>query len=232
MTPTLTIRSFTNDQYILDKVFYSNFYRLKGLKDANKKPVVVDLGAHCGYFTFAAVSLGAEKVYAFEIHPENYKILLKNTSHPSLSDKVKSFNFGVYTKFDILEFKDGDLVDKLYLNWADLVLAPTKEEADYSRPAFTLDFILEKFVTENVDILKLNIGYAEIEILSGSKLIETRVDNICLEIKEDILKINDLINTMKTKGFKYSSISKVSEEDGAYVILFSKSKCEDTFSIN
>ena len=79
MTPNIHIRSFTDDQYWLDKVFYSNSYRLKGSKDIQNGPIIVDIGAHCGFFTFTSLALGAKKVYAVEPFIENFKMLLKNT---------------------------------------------------------------------------------------------------------------------------------------------------------
>src|SRR5438045_1610892 len=92
MTPELTIRSFTNDQYHLDKVFYANSYNIKGFKDLHKKPTIVDIGSHCGYFTFAALALGAEKVFAFEILPDNHRVFLKNVSDSDFRYKVKAWN--------------------------------------------------------------------------------------------------------------------------------------------
>ena len=76
MTPEITTRSFTNDQAIFEKVFFDNIYKLKGEKDSNK--IFVDIGAHAGFFAFAALSLGARKVYCFEPFVDSYKVLLEN----------------------------------------------------------------------------------------------------------------------------------------------------------
>src|ERR1039457_3739787 len=77
--PQIAIRSFSDDSYFLDKVFYSNSYRIKGFKDKDKAPIVVDIGAGPGFFAFTVLALGAKKVYSIEPFIENYKMLLKNT---------------------------------------------------------------------------------------------------------------------------------------------------------
>ena len=45
MTPEISLRTFTDDQYVLDKVFYANNYRLKQLPE-KEKVTVVDIGSH------------------------------------------------------------------------------------------------------------------------------------------------------------------------------------------
>jgi FkbM family methyltransferase len=52
--------------------------------------VVIDIGAHWGYFTLLAATLctDAGKVYAFEPHPENFAMLTKNIAANQLSNVV------------------------------------------------------------------------------------------------------------------------------------------------
>jgi FkbM family methyltransferase len=229
MLPTLSIRSFSNDQYLLDKVFYANHYRLKGFKEGENQPVVLDIGAHAGYFTFAAVSLGAKKVFAIEIHPDNYRALAENTAHGSVVEKVIPLNFGVYTENCTLTFAGGGMVDGIYYDFSEIRLDVVTSPM-YHMPAFTLDRILSEYVRENIDILKLNIGYAETDILLGSKLIDSRVKAICLESGDDAIKLNDFIKKMKEKGFKDSLIHKIPEEEKT-LILLARDKVEQFFNI-
>ena len=58
MTPEITLRTFTDDQYVLDKVFYANNYRLKKFPE-DEKVVIVDVGAHTGFFSLLCAMRGA-----------------------------------------------------------------------------------------------------------------------------------------------------------------------------
>jgi FkbM family methyltransferase len=229
MTPKLTVRSFSDDQFILDKVFYSNAYMLKGMKNVETQPVIVDIGAHCGYFTFAALALGAKKIYAFEPFIENYKILLPNIEAAEFG-KIIPYNFGVYTAEGVLPFAYPE-VEKAHYRFSDINI-DVKGESDnhHMGVCLTLDYILNKIIREDVDILKINIGYAEKEILFGSKLLALRVNNICLEC--DTIVAQELIEGMKSKGFVDSFVQVgIEEEQHRSIVILSKTKCSDLFAI-
>jgi FkbM family methyltransferase len=226
MTPNLTLRSFTNDQYILDKVFYSNHYRLKGNKDADKRPIIVDIGAHAGFFTFAALALGAGHVHAVEIHPSNYLQLQLNTLHASFDGLVTAYNFGIYTEVGVMGFGEPVMKENIYLDYADLHIEGNK----YKRQTITLDNFLKDYVAGDIDILKLNLGYAETEILSGSSNVGNRVKSICLESSDSVESLQTFIQNMRKKGYINSVIKKVDEED-RFLILLSQDKCEKVFNI-
>jgi len=227
MVPHITVRSFTNDQYILDKVFYSNHYKLKGHHGPDG-PVVVDLGAHCGYFTFAAISLGASKVYSFEPFPENFRILLKNTEHTEVG-KVIPYQVGVYTENTTLSISYPKIMEEIYYDFANLAI---EEEVppQFKAPCFALDYILNRFISEPVDILKLNIGYAELDILLSSELLPSKVKSIVVETSDPTEKIEGFTEKMKSKGFIESALSPVDDE-GKVVLILSKDKISQNFTV-
>jgi FkbM family methyltransferase len=227
MTPELSIRTFSNDQYYLDKAFYTNHYRVRGVKENG--PVVLDIGAHCGYFTFSALALGASEVIAVEINPENYKMLLKNTSHYTMDGKVKTFNFGIYTTVNTIPFTfgGGGMKDNLYFDHAEIDVKKT----DFTIPVMSLDVFMNTYVKKNVDILKLNIGYAELEIIEGCTVANKMFNNIVLETSDSPDRINQFLLTMKERGFADSLFRRVEEEEKTLLIL-SKGKCSDTFNVD
>jgi FkbM family methyltransferase len=216
MTPTLTLRSFTNDQYVLDKVFYSNCYKLRGLKENG--PVVVDIGAHAGYFTFAALSLGAKKIFAIEPFIENYKVLLKNIEQTD-DNKVIPFQFGVYSSPAIINLNYPSISEGLFYDFSEIDIE--KEGRTYPAQCYSLDQILKSFVSEHVDILKFNIGYAEFDVLSGSMLLDTQVSNVVFEVESSDDRLKTFQSHMEARGWKFVSLP-IPDEPHRFTVFMSR----------
>jgi len=199
MTPEILTRSFSNDQYVFDNVFFSNYYKIKG--DKSKQRVIVDIGAHAGYFSFLSLSLGAKKVYCFEPFIDSFSVLLKNVYNPNFSGRVTPYQLGVYTSEMLGAFTSPKLVEKIYLDFASIALSTENNDNPYPCFCSTLDNILYKnCFNENIDILKINIGYAEREILLQSSLIQENVNSICGEIS--CQTENQLVEFKKEMGIK------------------------------
>ena len=228
MTPIIHIRSFSDDQYLLDKIFYANSYRLRGNKDKNIAPIILDIGAHCGYFTFCALSLGAKKVYSIEPFIENYKILLKNVGD----------NFNVVPYQIAISSEKNSLTlgypkpEKSFLNLSKIEPIITEEEPRYVCPSNTLDGILSEYIQEEfIDILKINIGYNERDILQTSKLLEMKVKNICGETIIEPEYVASFKAEMAAKGFINSHIISSLEEQNRISFVFSKGDIAERFSL-
>ena len=225
MSPKLIIRTFSDDQYCLDKVFYENIYRLRGSKEA--KPIIVDIGAHCGYFTFTALALGAAKVYAFEPFAENYKILLQNI--PESMGKVIPHQIGVYPMEEIISFLKPELTKDKMFNFSNptLTIAGTTE---YSAPFYPLGKLINIFVKEHVDILKFSIGYSDIEIFKNPKL--EKVTSICGESKFVGEQWETFKNTVTSKGFTSSHVQPLKMEgENNFLFWFSRKDVKEVFKI-
>jgi FkbM family methyltransferase len=230
MTPILKLRSFSNDQYYLDKIFYANAYNLKGFPEGERKPVVLDIGAHCGYFSFAALSLGAKKVYAFEPFTPNYKMLLQNIGDNPIGPVIP-YQLGVYVAPVILTFGYPQLIDKSFFDFANV-----HSEINATNPEFckccmlSLDTILEYCVGEQVDIMKISICHGTVATLAMSNLLKERVSNICGEI---FIKVpsekQKLEGLLSSKGFIDISVSPVEEEENKMLFQASKTSLKEAF---
>ncbi len=120
MTPKLVTRSFSNDQFYMDSVFFQNYYKFKGEK--NSKRVVVDIGAHIGSFTFTALLLGCSKVYAFEPFIDNFSLLLENTYNNHFVGRVTPHQVGVYTEKTLGLFSTPEFINDIYFDFANVGL--------------------------------------------------------------------------------------------------------------
>lgn len=228
MTPELTLRSFSDDQYVLDKVFYSNSYRLLPF-DSSKNSTVIDIGAHCGYFVFAAHILGAKKIYAFEPFLDNFRILIKNTEQ--FPRTILNHQIGVYPESTNVKFCYPKPNTTKTLNFSKIGI--DEENSDYHvAPCVTLDEILAEYVKEDtIEILKINIGYAEDTILMGSNLIGKKVENICGEVDLTEQTVVTFRDKMAAKGYVDAYFIRNPEEPERFGFVMSRTKCEKFFKV-
>ena len=229
MTPKLAIRTFSNDQYVLDKIFYSNFYKLKGFKDTDRKPVVVDIGAHCGYFTFSALALGAKKVYAFEPFIPNYKMLIHNVSDNTIGHVIP-YQLGVYVAPLCLTFNYPQLTNNSFFDFATIGLDANVDSVEFCKCCvLPLDTLLEHYIGEQVDVLKINIGYAEGQILAASNLLSQRVTHICGELVTDVEGKGKFKQLLSSKGFQDIEFLEVIGEEGKSLFHASRTDRKEMF---
>lgn len=230
MTPLLSIRTFSNDQFVLDKMFYSNFYRMRPFKENERRPVVVDMGAHCGYFTFTAISLGAKKVYAFEPFTPNYQVLLNNVANNPIGPVVP-YQLGVYVAPACLTFYHPLLIDKSYFDFANVGMDMNTGSTEYCKCCvLPLDTLLESYIGEQVDLMKLSIGYAEIKILEYSSLLTSMVANLCGEILLDKPAEERFRALLASKGFTKTSFYPSQDNENKLLFLSSKTDLKEMFN--
>jgi len=225
--PSLSVRQFSSDQFCLDKTFYHNFYHLKGTQDKIKAPVVIDCGAHVGYFSFTALAAGAKKVYAIEPFIENYKMLLKNVGDNSL---VIPYQLAIFNNAQRIVFSYPK-PDKTHIDFSKVEPKTATSSSKYFvSQSITLDDFLSGYVEEkNVDILKISIGYMEPEILLQSQLLSEKVSNVCGETILDEDGVAKFKVQMEAKGFIKNHLSR--DEEGNTLFIFSKTNLGDYFNI-
>jgi FkbM family methyltransferase len=228
MLPITMLRNFSDDQFYLDKVFYSNSYHLRGIKDQKDATTVVDLGAHCGYFTFTALALGAKKVYSVEPFIENFKMLLKNVGD----------NYAVIPNNLAIGRENGSMSfaypkpQKSHLAFG--YPQECNKEADQcsTTPMVTLDYYMSNFVPDpQIDVLKINIGGQERDILKSSPDALSRVQSICGETFLEPENVPAFKSEMAALGFIKNNITTSQEEENKIFFIFSKTDIEKYYSI-
>lgn len=216
MTPDIIIRAFTNDQFVLDKVFYSNYYRIQELPE---DCVVVDIGAHCGYFALSCAMKGAKRVYAYEPYKPNYETMLKNIA--PFREQIIPFNQGVWSSNQIFKITHPSFEDSYY----DFNKLELEGDGDFDQGYFVpFDQILAS-IPEEPTLLKLNTMNFDLDLLKSSEKID-RFKFICGEAEvEAPSQIEECINAMKEKGFE-QSFFRANDEEGTNQFVFGKNKSE------
>jgi FkbM family methyltransferase len=153
---------------LITKGIYEPRTSLLFSKVVKEGDVVVDFGAHIGYYTLLASKIVGKsgRVYSFEPEPENYKILLKNLK---LNNALN-----VFPLQKAVSNKKGFL--KLYLDENDSgrhTIIPDK-----SKKSIVVECVVpDEFFKEKIDVIKMDVEGAEYLVLLGmTRLINENKD--------------------------------------------------------
>lgn len=161
--------------------------------------IVVDIGAHVGYFTLFAAKRATEgKVIAFEPSNESFLLLEKNI-------KINSYKNIIPEKIAITKIKGKQI---LYLNRENEIsntIYKQKENLSEEKiNTMTLQDIFEKYRLEKIDFLKMDCEGAEYEIIMNvPSSILNKIQKISMEIHEEMVPYTKevMIENLKKHGF-------------------------------
>ena len=184
-------------------------------KEIHRGDIVVDIGAHIGYYTlqFANLVGPTGKVYAFEPEPKNFELLKKNVQINKY-DNVVLIQKIVSDKDGIVEFfvsKLDSIGNKLF---------KSEESADSIKiESTTLDEYF-KDSKEKIDFVKMDIQGGEGKAILGMKnlLKENKNLKIIQEWWPDALKQNhtnpeDHLKFLQHIGYKFYEIDGTIKKD-------------------
>ncbi len=162
------------DKSIIKEIWLDKNYNPPGF-EIGKKDIVIDIGAHKGFFSiFAAVQAREGEVYSFEPSSYNFKFLVENIKINNLSN-IKAFNLGVCEKRGMkrLFMSNESATYSIYGN--------NKKYYEDIR-CITLEDIFTNHRIEKCDFLKMDCEGVEYEILFNTpKDIIHKIDKISLE---------------------------------------------------
>jgi len=178
------------------------FYEL-----AKKSDVVLDVGAHIGFFSvLAAIVSPRSSVYAFEPLPRVYERLERNVGLNRLTN-VHCFCAAVGEQDGTQEFyfpnEHAPVSSSLR---SDMLLATLGEEIvrHVNVQVTTLDSVVETNKLEKVDLIKLDTERTEHDVLAGSAQILQRFrPNIICEVWPDADNIQQLENLLSPHGYLF-----------------------------
>lgn len=161
---------------------------------------IIDIGAHIGIFTvYAAKKSKKGMVYAYEPHPENFKLLKENIEINKIKN-AKIFNYAVLENkgYSKLFLGKKSACHSMYLKGGNFVLVKTTSLKD----------IFNKNKINFCDLLKIDTEGAECEILSTTqKKYFEKIGIIILEYhnalyRKSLRKLVELLNKLGFKIFK------------------------------
>ncbi len=166
---------------------------------------MVDIGAHVGYFTLLGANLvGPEgRVYAFEAEPQNFSLLVSNIKRNGYHNIVPEEQ----------SVSDECGTTQLFLSGLDNgshSIFRARERriiGDVQVKTTTLDAFLEARDWPRIDLIKIDVEGAEIQVLQGMKrLLQLQPPELVIEFCPFLLESAgkqpiDLINEIRNQGY-------------------------------
>ena len=167
------------------------------INSVDKNSVCIDCGANIGQETIPWAERGAE-VYAFEPHPECFKILTEKTAR---YNKVHLYEKGVWYKNSTMNlyFREGTKSEEISESSSLLKSKPNVDEENYIKVEIIdlVEFI--RGLNKRIDILKIDIEGAEVELIQ--KIIDTKIYEdiglVLVETHEQIPEIAEGIQDLR-----------------------------------
>jgi len=140
-------------------------HKIYGDPPCHRGDVVLDCGAHVGFFTRDALNAGAGKVVAIEPSPTNFECLRRNFAEEIEAGKVVIYPKGVWHRDEemMIEVHAGrSAQDKIVEHQA-------AGASSIAVPLTTIDKLVEELGLDRVDLIKMDIEGAEANALKGAK---------------------------------------------------------------
>lgn len=174
----------------------------------NKGDVVLDVGAHIGYFTLkAAQAVGSEGiVIAVEPDPRNFKILKKNIRSNKLRN-VKLFNCALGSSMGYARLKMSSdpmrsaLVNKLQNRDPSLIKVEVK----------TMDELCEEIGVQKLNWVKIDVEGADSDVLKGGFKILTHPTKMIIEVTD-----NETLKLLTELGYSVRPLLTLNSKLGYY----------------
>jgi FkbM family methyltransferase len=203
------VRGATSDTYTLQEIMIRQVYA--GLKNTIPHcETVIDLGANIGLASLYMAALYPQcRILAVEPHSQNVEILKRNLHVLTSTSQAAILQAAVWSRAAILEFQpfaDPGAYDSVTVHEA---AAPTdKSDATYRSPeanrvaGMPMSSIINRSGFGQVDILKVDIEGAEVELFSGDLSWLERVRSIAIEFHGDARRVSDFDARVRDFGFE------------------------------
>mgnify|MGYP001039418442 CR=1 FL=1 len=185
-----------------------------------EKDVVIDIGAHIGYFSiYSSINAKDGKIFAFEPHNKSFEVLKKNLEINQIENVIPQ-NLGVTKKSGIGSLylkKDFAIGNSIYKN--------TDSDLKIEIKTISLQDIIKNNDLQRINILKLDCEGAEYQILLNlDNQTLQKIDKIVSEMHPKIenFKIKDVEDFLTKHGFNVKIIHPLNNTSKELVMLYAK----------
>lgn len=218
----LVHRDISQLYFQVSEIFDDRTYLQHGI-EVGPESVVIDAGANVGVAAaFFAAECGAGQIHSFEPVPANHEILVENVGRfPSvstyrfgLSDRSGTETFTYYEGAAAMSSqyadpaRDQDLVrtvlSELGLGEEEIAgrLEASFDPAEVECELRTLSAVIEEQGIERIDLLKIDVERAELDVLNG---IEDRhwplVRQVVAEVHDESGRLDEIRSLLESRGF-------------------------------
>jgi len=142
--------------------------------------VVLDIGAHVGYYSLLAARIvGPEgRVYSFEPEPQNYSLLVKNIDRNGY-ENITPVNAAVSNQMGVATLNLSTLDNGRH----SLFVSNPSQSSTETVNTTTIDAFLENSASPNVGLIKIDVEGAELAVLDGMGKLLEKHDQLSLIIE-------------------------------------------------
>lgn len=178
--------------FMYNEIFRKGIYNFKS---SIQEPLIIDAGANIGIGAiYFKKKFAQARVIAFEPDKKVAEVLRKNIATFQL-DQVEVIEKGLWTQEGVLEFQsdgaDAGRIADATNNTNTITINTTK---------------LSNYLDQPVDLLKIDIEGAEVEVLKECKNQLRNVRNIFVEYHSMVnqpQQLNELLEILRNAGFRY-----------------------------
>jgi FkbM family methyltransferase len=165
--------------------------------------VVVDLGANEGYYAMNMANGVDARIIAVEPNPIAHRLLVQNIKKNKLSS-IEAVNCAVWSstgemKMNVLPQVTS--IGALTLEPSSYMIGAMERVVQIPVRTITLPDLMASMKIDKIDMLKMDVEGAEVEVLEGSHEVFDKIDKIVLEYHSQKLR-NKVIDMLEAKGFK------------------------------
>lgn len=192
ITSPVFLREKSSDYLVLNQVFVEQQY---ALEDEKEIEWIIDAGAHIGLASlYFARQFPQAKIIAIEANAENYALLDKNTQAFSNIKTLHAALWNQATEMTVLDPGRGP--------WGYITQeAVFSDSQDHRIQGITVSDIMHEYNIDMLDILKLDIEGAEIEVMEGAEDWIQKVNILMAELHESYRTGCILSFAMNTTSF-------------------------------
>lgn len=198
-----TVTNEEEFERIYSDIFGSQEYRFSSEKE---QPFVIDCGAHVGVgLTYYHSLYPHARIIAFEPNPKTYSLLRQNMAQNHIDAKlVQAAVAGSESKREFYISKDEDEP----WSWGDSLVKNAWYSPDTTASIEVPSIILSRYITEPVDLLKIDVEGLETEVIKEIADKLPMIKEMYLEFhgssRNPSNQLDTILSTLRQSSFDYT----------------------------